>query len=291
VTKVSACIICFDEEPNIRACLESVRFCDEIVVVDSGSRDRTREIAREFTDRVVERAWPGHIEQKNFAIDAAKNDWVFSIDADERVTDELRRSIEAVLAEDPPRSPGYELARRTWHLGRFIRRGGWYPDRKVRLFDRRRGRWGGVNPHDHVQLDGRPGRLAGDLLHYSYRDLRHQIDTVNSFTSIAAKELLRKQERVEGAGPEGQLLRKQERVGEAQGPEGPESAKRGRVAALPRMLLHPPAAFFRSYVLKLGFLEGVPGLILAVVAAFYSFAKYAKLWEARHARPRGDAER
>src|SRR5205807_1732791 len=124
-TKVSACIICFNEQANLQACLESVRFCDEVVVVDSGSTDRTLEIARELTDRVVVRAWPGHIEQKNFAIDAAKNDWVFSIDADERVTDELRRSIEGALAEDPPRFPGYELARRTWHLGHFIRWGGW----------------------------------------------------------------------------------------------------------------------------------------------------------------------
>lgn len=246
-TKVSACIICFNEEANIRACLESVRFCDEIVVIDSGSTDRTLEIAREHTDRVVVRPFPGHIEQKNFAIDAARNDWVFSIDADERVTDELRRSIEDVLAEPAPRFPGYALARRTFHLGRFIRWGGWYPDRKVRLFDRRRGRWGGINPHDHVLLEGSAGRLAGDLLHFSYRDLRHQMDTVNSFTSIAAKEL----------------------------------AARGRGAIVLRMLAHPPAAFFRSYVLKLGFLEGVPGLILAGVAAFYSFLKYAKLWEAR----------
>ena len=134
-TRVSACIICVNEEANIRACLESVRFCDEIVVVDSGSKDRTLEIARELTDRITVREWPGHIQQKNFAIAAATNDWVLSIDADERVTDELRAAIQAVLQADPPARAGWEVARRTFHLGRFFRFGGWYPDRKVRLFE------------------------------------------------------------------------------------------------------------------------------------------------------------
>ncbi|HVY61295.1 MAG TPA: glycosyltransferase family 2 protein [Planctomycetota bacterium] len=251
--KLSACIICVNEEANIRACLESVMFCDEVVVVDSGSRDRTVEIAREMGARVIERGWPGHIEQKNFALEQATHRFALSVDADEVVTPELRESIRRALEPAEPACAGWEVNRRTFHLGRFLDHGEWYPDWKLRLVDRSKGaRWGGLNPHDRLAVEGRVGRLAGELTHYSYRDLRHHVDTVNSFTSIAAEAMDRA----------------------------------GRGAPVARMLLQPPADFFRNYVLKRGFMDGLPGLVAAIVSAFYVFLKYAKLWERRSVEPR-----
>lgn len=254
-TTFTACIITFNEEHNIIAALESIGFADEIIVVDSHSMDRTRELAigfrgrsrdgREVKPRVIERDWPGHVEQKNFAIDQAQHDWVLCLDADERVSPQLRREIETVLAVDSPAFDGYTMPRKTYYLGRWISRGGWYPDRKLRLFRRSRGRWGGVNPHDRVEIEGQTYNLQGDLYHYSYRNMAEHIRTINFFTDIASKE---KQKR---------------RVGHP----------------LVRMLVQPPFKFFKMYILKQGFREGVAGLIIAILGMFYAFLKYAKLWE------------
>ncbi|MBN1419886.1 MAG: glycosyltransferase family 2 protein [Planctomycetes bacterium] len=248
---VSVCIITKDEERNIRECLEAVAWADEIVVVDSGSTDRTVEIARAFTDKVFARDWPGHVEQKNRAIDLAANDWVLCVDADERVTPALRASVEAAL--ERPEADGYTVPRLTHYLGRWIRHGGWYPDRKLRLFRRSRGRWGGVNPHDHVHLDGPARPLDGDLLHFSYRDLSDHLRTIDFFTTIAAREK------------------------DVRGVRWPVAG----------MLLRPPARFLRMYILRLGFLDGMPGFILAFLAGVYVFLKYAKLWERRRLAARG----
>ncbi len=256
-TAFTACIITFNEEDNIEAALESIGFADEIIVVDSHSTDRTRELAcgfrgcsrdgREVKPRVIERDWPGHVEQKNFAIDQAQHDWVLCLDADERVSPQLRREIETVLAVDSPVFDGYTMPRKTYYLGRWISRGGWYPDRKLRLFRRSRGRWGGVNPHDHVKIEGRTQNLQGDLYHYSYRNMAEHIRTINFFTDIASRE-----------------------------------KQKSRVRhPLVRMLVQPPFKFFKMYILKQGFREGVAGLIIAILGMFYVFLKYAKLWELR----------
>jgi glycosyltransferase involved in cell wall biosynthesis len=249
--KLSGVVICRDEERNIRACLESLAFCDEVVVVDSRSSDRTVAIARELGARVIERDWPGYIEQKNFALAQASHRWALSLDADERVTPALRASIEAALSEKRPAAAGFEVNRRTFHLGRFLDHGEWRPDWKLRLVDReRRPEWRGLNPHDRLHVDGPTARLAGDLEHYSYRDLAAHVDTVNRFTSVSARAL----------------------------------DEAGRGAPVLRMLLQPPFDFFRSYILRRGFLDGLPGLVAAVVSAFYVFLKYAKLWEIQRAR-------
>ena len=150
---ITATVITFNEERNIQACLESIAWVPNIVVVDSGSNDDTVAIARRFTDRVIVTDWPGHVEQKNRAAALAGTDWILSIDADERVTPEMRDAIQDVL-RDEPTHPAYSFRRKTWYLGQWILHGGWYPDRKVRLFDRRVGRWSGVNPHDHVVVHG-----------------------------------------------------------------------------------------------------------------------------------------
>jgi len=252
MTPLTATIITFNEERNIRDCLESVRWCPHIVVVDSGSTDRTVEIARGYTDRVHVLDWPGHVEQKNRAVDLAPTDWVLSLDADERVTPEARAEVERVLAAEPG-AAGFSFRRRTRVLGRWIRHGGWYPDRKVRLFDRRRARWGGTNPHDHVYAQGETVDLDADLLHFTYRDLAHHLRTVDSFTGIAARE----------------------------------KDLRGDRFPLLGMATRPPARFLRMYIARRGYRDGFAGFILAGIAALYVFLKYAKLWERRELRARG----
>ncbi len=244
--KVSACLITLNEARNIEECLSSVKWADEIVVVDSGSTDGTVELCRRFTDRVLVMDWAGHVAQKNRAVEAASNDWVFCIDADERVTPELAREIKSILSEEPP-CAGYTVPRRTWYAGRWIWHGGWYPDRKLRLFDRRRGRFTGMDPHDRVEVKGPVGKLRNDLLHYSYRDIAHHVRQINRYTDTMA-EL---------------------------------KAARGVGVPLLRMISYPPVKFFKMYLLRMGFLDGPQGLILAVLGAVYEFLKYAKLWEIR----------
>ena len=250
---LTATVITFNEERNIRDCLESVKWVPNIVVIDSGSTDRTVEIAREHTDHVTVTDWPGNVQQKNRAIDAAPTDWVISIDADERVTPELRTAIEEALATEP-RVAGFSLRRKTHYLGRWILHSGWYPDRKVRVFDRRRARWGGVNPHDHVKVkEGGVHDFDADLLHYTYRNVYHHVEVIDFFTDIAARER--------------------------------ESA--GRKPRRLKMLLNPPFKFFKMFVIQRGFRDGFPGFIIAGLGALYVLLKEAKLWERRELRRRG----
>ncbi len=254
-TAFTACLITFNEEDNIEAALESIGFADEIIVVDSHSTDRTRELALGFRGRsreggkveprVIEKDWPGHVEQKNFAVDQAQNDWVLCLDADERISSRLRKEIETELAVNSPKFDGYTMPRKTYYLGRWILRGGWYPDRKLRLFRKSCGRWSGVNPHDHVKIEGRTQDLQGDLYHFSYRNIADHLRTVNFFTDIASKEKEKKRVRY----------------------------------PLVRMLIQPPYKFFKMYFLKQGFREGAAGFIIATIGMFYVFLKYAKLWE------------
>ena len=185
--KITAAVITFNEENNIRRCLESVKWADEIVVIDSHSTDKTEEIAKEYTDKVIQRDWPGHIQQKNFARETASHDWIFSLDADEEVSPELRESI--LTAREQGLRNGYHLARKVHYLGKWINHSGWYPDYKVRLFDRRKAEWGGTNPHDRIEIDSPTELLKGDLYHYSYENLSAHIRTINNFTSISANEM------------------------------------------------------------------------------------------------------
>ncbi len=249
---LTATVITYNEERNIRACLESLAWVPHIVVLDSGSTDRTVAIARELTPHVTVTDWPGHVEQKNRAVAAAPTEWVLCIDADERVAPEMRAAVEQALASEPA-VPAFSVRRKTRHLGRWIVHGGWYPDRKVRLFDRRRAHWGGVNPHYHVLVDGEVRHLDVDLLHYTYRDIHHHLEVIDSFTDIAARER-------ENAGRRPRLL---------------------------KMLLKPPAKLLKMYLLQRGYRDGFAGFILAGLGAFYVFLKEAKLWERRQLRRRG----
>lgn len=244
--KISAVVVCGNEAANIADCLESVRWCDEIVVVDSLSSDGTAEIARRFTPRVIERPWAGYVGQKQFALEQASGEWVLSLDADERCTPELRDAIRSAI-EGPGADgvDGFEVRRHVFYLGRWIDHGGWYPDWKLRVARRGRARWAGKDPHDRLEVDGPVRRLEADLVHYTYRDFAHQLRTVDRFSEVVA---------------EGWLAE-------------------GRRFSLLDALFHPPAKFLECYVWKRGFLDGWPGFVIAATSAFYVFAKQVKLRE------------
>lgn len=249
---ISACIIAKDESDRIERCLASVAWCDEILVLDSGSRDDTVARCRQAGARVIETDWPGWVKQKQRAAEAAENDWVFSLDADERVDDELREALVrlrdsgALGATDAPAA--YAVRRRVWFLGRWIRHGGWYPEWRARLFDRRRAHWAGTDPHDHVETDGRVVRVAeGHLEHYTFRSFDDYGAKMNRFSTVAA--------------------------------EAKEA--RGRRATWWDIAMRPAFRFFRMYVLRRGFLDGRAGYILARLASTSVFLKYAKLWDLR----------
>jgi glycosyltransferase involved in cell wall biosynthesis len=247
MTELTATVITYNEEAGIRDCLDSLSWVKEIVVVDSGSRDRTREICRGYTDKVFINPWPGHLEQKNFAVSLASHDWILSVDADERVPEELRQAIERELSV--PRHDGYWISRRNYFLGRWMRHGGWYPDRVLRLFDRRKGRFGGVNPHDRVVIaDGSIGLISAYLIHLTHKDFSQYIRKQDWYTQISAEE----------------QVRKGRRPGSVTGTE---------------LVLRPLIKFLQAYVLKRGFLDGFHGLIAAIAASYFNFIKYAKVWE------------
>jgi glycosyltransferase involved in cell wall biosynthesis len=247
---VSALVMAGNEEEGIRDCLESVAWADEIVVVDSCSTDRTAEIAREYTDRVIIKPWQGYVRQKQWALSKARYPWILFVDADERVTPGLRGEILEELARDPIPYAGYLLPRRVCYMGRWIRHGDWYPDYKLRLFLAEHGRVTGEEPHDRVEVSGPLKRLKRDLLHYTYRDLGDHLATVNRFSTISARGMYH----------------------------------RGQRCGLGAILFRPVIRFLRSYVLRRGFLDGIPGLIAALVVAFGVFAKYVKLFELRLGR-------
>jgi glycosyltransferase involved in cell wall biosynthesis len=242
---ISAIVVCFNEEDRIEDCLKSLAWCDEIVVVDSFSTDKTPEICQRYTQKFVQRQWAGYRDQKAYAHSLATRDWVLLVDSDERVTDELRREIAERLAQDKDDYAGYSIPRLVHYLDRWWRRGGWYPDYDVRLFRRDRATWGGVDPHEKIIVDGRVRRLHHPLHHFSYRSIDDHINRINRFTTISSAEL----------------------------------KKAGGRWRLSDALLRPAVRFFRSYILKRGFMEGFAGFHVAVTAAVYVFLKYAKLWE------------
>ncbi len=243
---VTLCVITLNEEDRLADCLESAAFTDHTVLVDSDSTDRTREIAREHGAEVVVKQFDGRlVEQKDHAVSLAKTDWVLCLDADERLSPELVSSVREALA-DPGDAVAFSMNRMTFYLGRFIRHGGWYPDRKVRLFRREKAKWGGVNPHDHVQVEsGVVRHLEGDILHYSYRSVSDHLRQIDRFTSVAAREW----------------------------------QARGRSFSSFKLVFNPVGKFLRMYLLKAGFLDGAAGFAVAVLGSYYVFLKYLKHWE------------
>ena len=242
--RLSVVVVTKNEEDRLRACLESVAWADEIVVVDAESDDKTVGVAREFTDHVVVRPWPGYAAQKNAALDLATGRWALSLDADEIVSSELAADIGSVLAADGP-ADGYAVPRRNIFWGRWVRHGGLYPDWQVRLFRRTRGRFGARAVHESVTVDGRVERLSGHLEHRSYRDVSDFLARADRYATLAADEAVR-------------------------------AGRRARVADL---AVRPLGRFLGMYVARGGFLDGWRGFLLASLYAYYVLIRSAKIWE------------
>lgn len=250
---LSALVITANEERNIRDCLASLAFADEIVVVDSGSSDGTAAVARrEFGATVLVNPWPGYGAQKNFGMDRATGDWILIVDADERVTEELREEILGILSGGAVGDvQAFRVPRKNFQYGRWIAHGGAYPDWQIRLFRRGRARYNDVEVHENLLVEGGVGSLRSPLLHFSERNTSERIEKLDRYTTLSCRE---RRKRWKG--------------------------KVGRF----HLLFHPLATFFKFYVIKRGYLDGIPGFIYGVTGGFYTFLKYAKLEE-------GEAER
>jgi glycosyltransferase involved in cell wall biosynthesis len=245
--KISASIIVFNEEENIRELCESISWADEIVIVDSDSTDKTVEIAHRYTDKIFNRKFQGYKDKHEFADAQTSGDWIFWIDADERVTPELRAAIEN-LRQRNDLPDGFRIARKTWYLGRWIKHSGWYPDYQMRLYRKSASFWDGIAPHETARVQGRIETLDGELLHYTKRDLSEHHRVLDSYTTLAANYWF----------------------------------EHGKTIGAIGLLFYPIAAFFRTFIFKQGFRDGIPGVIIGVSTAYSVFLKYAKLWERRN---------
>ena len=244
VPSLTTMVVCQNEERQLEACLESVEgWCDELIVVDGGSRDRTVEIARRFTDRVIEHPWPGYRAQKQFALDQTRTQWVFNVDADERIPHEVRDEILAVLPHVAPGVAALAVPRLVPYLGRWWFRSGWYPRRVVRVFRREATRWGGTDPHEKAIVEGGVMQLENAIIHYTYADVNDHLRAVGKLTRVAVAEV-----------------------------------PLGRRIGVGRLLLDPPWRFVRAYVLRRAAYEGFPGYFVAATDAFYVFLRWAAVW-------------
>ena len=244
MAKISACIISFNEEKKIEDCLKSLAsIADEIIIVDSLSTDNTVKIAEKHTDKIFHQKFLGHIEQKNLAVEKAGNDWILSLDCDERLSDELQHSI-LKIKENLDHADAYRMPRKTFYVYRWLNHC-WYPDLKTRLFNRNTSHWGGTNPHDHIITQGKNiVRLKGDIYHFSFDSISDHLKTIDSFTEIGADELVRKNKPVTIFSP----------------------------------LTHASWTFVKLYLVKRGFLDGFAGLIVSVLSYMHVFIKYSKAY-------------
>jgi len=257
--QLSATLITLNEERRLPRALASLsEIADEILVVDSGSADRTREIAAQHGARVISHPWEGYARQKNFAASQAKFDWILSLDADEVVTPELAAELREIKERGPESgneaAVGFRMPRLPWYRGRWIRHSGWYPDHKLRLYDRRRARWVGDYVHESVQADGPVRTLRGDLHHFTCDSLDDHFRTVDRYTTLAAQEAY------------------------AQSKSNSKSTARILSRALAMTIAGPPWKFLETYFLRQGFRDGLAGVIIAGMAGYYVHEKYAKLW-------------
>ncbi len=242
--KISIAVIAKNEEDRIGRLLKSVSFADEVVVVDSGSTDGTKTICEQMGAKVVFNEWPGYAAQKQFAMESTNSEWILNLDADEEISDSLAKEIQSVIGDASHELYAFSMPRLSKYLGRWIKHGGWFPDRKIRLVRKGKGRWVGNTLHEKLMMDGRTEQLKNPIHHYVYRGISDQVKTINKFSGIYADE----------RGAKGSLF----------------------VLA---GLFHAIGKFAECYLWKLGFLDGIPGLIIAMNSAWYVFLKHAKAWE------------
>ena len=257
---ISAFVVCFNEEDQIGDCLRSLSFCDEIVCIDSFSTDRTIELCKEFGAKVVQRTWPGYREQKSFGLSQTSHEWVINLDADERVSDELRENIIRILEEDYKKKnncliskdcnivSGYSINRVVYFLGRWWRKGGWYPEYRIRFFRKSKVVWGGVDPHEKPIVNGMISKLDGEILHFTYKNIEEQLARLHNLSTIAARQ----------------------------------EFNRGRKAGFSQILISPIVRTLKFLIVKKGYREGIAGLVVAITEGYYTFIKYAKIWELHH---------
>lgn len=252
--KISACVISFNEEKKIEDCLKSLQpVVDEIIVVDSLSTDKTVEIISKYTDKIFQQKFLGHIEQKNLAVSKASHDWILSLDCDERLSEELQKAILAIK-DNLSSQDAYKMARKTFYVYRWLNHC-WYPDKKIRLFNKQKAKWGGTNPHDKVLVNTDSVReLNGDILHYSFDSISAHIQTLDKFTEIGAQEIIKKGKKVNLLSP----------------------------------LLHAKWTFIRLYILRLGFLDGFAGFVVSVLSFMHVFVKYSKVIFYQRLKSRAD---
>ena len=243
----SVAVITFNEELNIYDCIESFHdIADEVILLDSFSIDKTLEIARQFNKvKIFKNEFKGHIEQKNKAIDLCSGKWILSLDADERISPELKSEIVDILNKNEIEFQGYKIPRLTYHIGKFIKHSGWYPLKRYRFFLKGYAKWIGENPHDYIEISGNGSSLKGDIIHYSFKDLTHQVDTINKFSSIVAYTRFIKNTK----------------------------------SPILKSIYKPFIKFLEIYIFKLGFLDGYAGLIIAISSSYSTFLKFAKLYE------------
>jgi len=251
---LSISIISLNEEANLRRCLTSAsRLAKQIIVVDSGSKDGTREVAEEFGAEFIHQDWLGHRDQKNVALERCTQPWVLALDCDEELSPKLRESIIAFFGKPEDERPDAAwMNRRTWFMGRWITHGDWYPDRKLRLFRRELAKWGGSPEHDKIVMQGSGSslRLGGDLLHFSFRDTNHFLSKQAGYADVFLQR---------------------------------ELAKEGSFSWM-KAVTRPLWRFIRAYILRLGFLDGFPGLWIAVATTFFTFQRYSRTYE--HSAPK-----
>jgi glycosyltransferase involved in cell wall biosynthesis len=252
---VSAFIVCCNEERQIRRCLESVRWCDEIVVVDSGSTDSTLSICQEYTTKIFYHPWQGYVGQKQHALSLCSGDWVLNLDADEEVSKDLANELRNLANNENGRFNGYYLNRVVFFLNRWWRKGGWYPEYRLRFCRRSATTWGGNEPHEKASVEGATTRCKGELFHYSFSDLADYVRRSNTLSSNATITLLEKE----------------------------------TAFSVPMLLIRPIARFFKFYIVKRGFREGIAGLIVALIEAYSVLLKYSKLWEARYVHGKAES--
>ena len=241
---ISLAVITKNEAGNIERMISSASFADEVIVVDSGSSDNTKELCQAMGAVVIEKDWLGFAAQKQYAFDQCRCDWILSLDGDEALSPELAEEIQTAVKMADSRTAGFSMPRISFYLGRWIRHGGWYPDRKIRLIRRSRGKWQGKGLHEKLVADGEIKPLSADILHWVYEDISHQVQTIDAYSSTHAIH----------------------------------AKKQGNLYLL-FGLVHMAGKFFECYVWKAGFLDGLAGLVIAVNSTWYTFLKHAKVWE------------